>query len=66
MAAALQHALALLKPEERVVFNLVAIDGVGYQEAAQRLRRPLTTVKSQYYRARDLMRLVMEKRLKTP
>lgn len=64
VADALQQALEALKEDDRMVFNLVAIDGLSYQQTAQRLRRPLTTIKSQYYRARDFLQHAMEQRLK--
>ncbi|MDY5969959.1 MAG: RNA polymerase sigma factor [Bacteroidales bacterium] len=65
MADALQQSLNALKAEDRLVFNLIALEGFSYQETAQRLKRPVTTIKSQYYRARDFLRCAMEKRLKS-
>ena len=45
--AAMQH----LSDKERLTFNMIAIEGYTFAEAAQIQERPVSTVKSQYYKA---------------
>jgi RNA polymerase sigma-70 factor, ECF subfamily len=52
----LQKALDALPVHYRLVMNLIDIEGLDYQEAAQALHLPLGTVKTRLMRARLLLR----------
>ncbi len=57
--AALDKALRLLPEAERVIFNMYAVDGCSFQETAELLEMPLSTIKTKYYRTRTLMQRYM-------
>src|SRR6185503_15491610 len=44
--AAVQHALALLRPEQRQVIEIAYYEGLSHSEIATRLGQPLGTVKT--------------------
>jgi len=60
---ALIEAIRELSDEERVVFNLVAVEGSSLNEAAKEIGIPESTVKTRYYRALRIVRSLIEKRL---
>jgi RNA polymerase sigma-70 factor (ECF subfamily) len=45
-----------LSPNHREILSLVAIHGASYEEAADRLRVPMGTIRSRLARARTVMR----------
>jgi RNA polymerase sigma factor (sigma-70 family) len=45
----------------RIVFNLFAIEGYGHKEIGEMLRISESTSKTQYYRAKNLLRAKLEK-----
>jgi len=51
-------ALALLPPEQREVLILVAVEEMGYAEAAAVLGIPIGTVMSRLHRARERLRAI--------
>ncbi len=53
------RALDTLKPLSRLVVNMIAVDGYSFGEAALKLRRPYSTVKSIYYRSCEKLRTVI-------
>ena len=59
MVAALQR----LPDEERVAFNLVAVEDYSLAEASEEIGIPISTVKSRYYRALQTVRVFLTKRL---
>jgi RNA polymerase sigma-70 factor, ECF subfamily len=61
--AALERALAALTPEDRAMLALRELDGRSYEEIAAVLEVPLGTVKSRLSRAREALRLKLEKLL---
>jgi RNA polymerase sigma-70 factor (ECF subfamily) len=52
----LARALALLPDAQKQVINLIAFEGLSYDEAATRLRVPIGTVMSRLFRARGALR----------
>ncbi len=52
----LQAGLDALRPEQREVLLLVALEGMSYEEVAQVLEIPLGTVMSRLFRAREHLR----------
>ena len=60
MAAATAEALDSLGDELREALVLVAIDGLGYAEAAQVTGVPLGTVKNKLFRARQMLKAALE------
>lgn len=60
---ATRQAMQLLSPDERLAFNLVAVDGYSLAEAATALNKPLGTVKSCYFRAKETMTHELKLRL---
>lgn len=58
------HALRSLTAEQRMLFNLIAIEEYPITEVAKMHEVPVSTLKSRYYQARDLMRKKMENYLK--
>lgn len=50
------NALTKLPPQQRVVFNLVAVEGYDYTEAAKELRCSEVNVRALYSRARHQLR----------
>ncbi|WP_448188745.1 RNA polymerase sigma factor [Azospirillum sp. sgz301742] len=56
------EAIEALPPRQRGLIELVSIDGVSYQEAAQRLGVPVGTIRSRLSRAREQIRHNMERR----
>lgn len=63
VAEALRKSLQLLSPNERAIFNLVAVEGYSMAEAAAKLKVPLSTGKSQYFRARETMKRALIQQL---
>lgn len=51
-----RQALAGLPPAARAILDMVDIQGLGYEEAAEVLECPLNTVRSRLSRARALLR----------
>lgn len=49
-------AMCILSQEQRTLVNAIAVDGYHFHEMAQRLECPLSTVKTQYYRALQRLR----------
>lgn len=58
----LDVALALLPEAQRAVLLLVALEGLGYEEAAAALAIPVGTVMSRLARARERLRGLLEGR----
>lgn len=56
---ALQRAFEALPAEQQRVLELVAVEGLGYAEAAQALGVPIGTVMSRLSRARDRLRRLL-------
>ncbi len=54
------QALSDLPDEQRAVLVLIAVDGLGYQEAAWVLEVPVGTVRSRLFRARESLRKRMD------
>lgn len=52
LAAALQHAVAGLPPDQRIVFQLRELGGTDYEQIAEALKVPVGTVRSRLHRAR--------------
>lgn len=63
---ALVESMRLLSPPERLVFNMIVVEEYSFSEVAEKLDMPSSTVKSQFYRARDKMRVLMRNRLGRP
>lgn len=55
-------SLAALTPEYRAVLWAVAVDGLSYREAAERLGCPQGTIMSRLYRARRVMQQALAER----
>ena len=53
---ALQHALLDLTPEQREVFVLKHVEGLSYQEIAERLSTSVPSLKMRMHRAYDRLR----------
>lgn len=60
---ALVRALRLLSEKERRVFNLVAMEEYTLADAAELLKLPESTVKTQYYRAQRILKKRLMKHL---
>jgi RNA polymerase sigma-70 factor, ECF subfamily len=61
LAPAIHRAIGALDPPFRDVVQLVDVDGLRYEEAAERLNIPIGTVRSRLYRARrELQELLLE------
>jgi RNA polymerase sigma-70 factor (ECF subfamily) len=60
---ALLVALRNLSNEERMVFNLVAVEDCSLKEAGKMMNIPVSTVKSRYYRALQTVRERLTKQL---
>ena len=58
------HALRSLTADQRMLFNMIAIEEYSLTEVSKMHKVPVSTLKSRYYQARDLMRKKMEKYLK--
>lgn len=58
---ALNIALARLDKEDRMVFNMVAVEGYKFREVAQIADMPESSAKTRFYRARRLMQETLEK-----
>ncbi|WP_448192591.1 RNA polymerase sigma factor [Azospirillum sp. sgz301742] len=56
------EAISALPPRQRGLIELVTIDGVSYQDAAQRLGVPVGTIRSRLSRTREQIRHNMERR----
>lgn len=56
----LQNALGALGDQERQVVLLHAVSGLKHREIAQLLRKPLSTVLSQYQRALKKLKVILE------
>ncbi|WP_109107636.1 sigma-70 family RNA polymerase sigma factor [Azospirillum sp. TSO35-2] len=57
-----EGAIHALPPRQRDLLQLVAIDGVSYQDAADRLGVPVGTIRSRLSRAREQVRHILERR----
>lgn len=53
---ALTQALRTLPEKERKVFNLVSVEGYTLSDVAEMMGKPESTIKSQYYKAKEMMR----------
>lgn len=62
----LQRALLALPEDQREVVLLVALDGLGYAEAAQALGIPIGTVMSRLSRGRQRLRQLMVQEARRP
>jgi RNA polymerase sigma-70 factor, ECF subfamily len=51
----LERALGLLRPEQRAVVMLIAVEGLDYRAAAERLGVPIGTVRSRLARGRSAL-----------
>lgn len=60
---ALLNSLRTLSEEDRTLFNMIAVEEYSFVEAAQIYGKPVTTLKSKYYKVRDCMREKMKKYL---
>jgi RNA polymerase sigma-70 factor (ECF subfamily) len=56
----LEKALAQLRPEEREVILLVGLEGMRYDETAEILRVPVSTVRARLWCGRDRLRRLMD------
>lgn len=54
--ARVRAALAALPPQQRVILNLVDVEGAGYEKAAEILGWPIGTVRSRLNRARTSLK----------
>lgn len=54
---ALLRALRRLDERQRVLFNLIAVEGYSFVEAAEMYDLPVSTLKSQYYKVRDQLQV---------
>lgn len=57
-----EGAIRALPPRQRDLLQLVAIDGVSYQDATDRLGVPVGTIRSRLSRAREQVRHILERR----
>lgn len=57
---AVEAALAELSPPDREMITLKHLDGLTYEELAQRLEIPVGTVMSRLYRARQRLRQILD------
>ncbi|WP_448207098.1 sigma-70 family RNA polymerase sigma factor [Azospirillum sp. sgz302134] len=60
-----QAALEELPPAQRGLVEMVAIEGIAYQDAADRLGVPVGTIRSRLSRAREQIRVHLERRRRT-
>ena len=60
----LEKAIVRLPANYRLLIAAHYLDGVRYEELAEALQLPLGTVKTQLYRAKQQLRLVLETELK--
>ena len=60
---ALVAALHRLPKDERVVFNLVAVEEFTLPEAAEELEVSVSTVKTRYYKALQTVQTILKRRL---
>ena len=60
---ALVAALQRLPKDERVVFNLVAVEEFTLPEAAEELEISVSTVKTRYYKALQTVQTILKRRL---
>lgn len=60
---ATRQAMQALSPNERIIFNMVAIEGYTLSDVAQEVQAPLGTVKYQYYHAKETMQNELRRRL---
>jgi len=58
-AAALEHAMRALQPEDREALSAVTLFGLSYGEAAATLSVPVGTVKSRVFRARRMLASIL-------
>lgn len=63
---ALDNALGALPGEQRAAIEMVAIDGLSYEDVAETLRLPVGTVKSRISRGRTVLRSAVEGRERRP
>lgn len=60
---AMLKSLRRLNPEQRYLFNIVAIEGYSIEEAAKMLKQHESAVKTQYYRTRGVLQKLMARYL---
>lgn len=60
---AITTAMRALNDLQRQVFNLVAVDGYSFAEAAEMVQLPVHVTKYAYYTARDNLRVLLSKYL---
>lgn len=60
---ALDESLAQLSDEERLVFNMIAVDEYTFADAAEMLNTNESAIKTRYYKAKDKMKHQMSLRL---
>ncbi len=60
------RAFAALNPAAREILVLIGVDGLSYEDAAERLGMPVGTVKSRLFRAREALRGLMSAEPRRP
>jgi len=55
-----QSAMARLPEEQRMTVNLVLVEGLRYQEAADVIGIPVGTLTSRLARARDVLQILLD------
>lgn len=60
----LKESLNHLKPEQRIVFNMVAIEGYTLQETSQELGVAESTIKSRFYSAKEIVGKIVKEYLR--
>lgn len=60
---ALLYAVQKLDESEKMIFNLVAVEGYSLNEVAEEMDMPLSTAKSRYYKALKQLKIILTKRL---
>ena len=63
-AISLERALLALSPEQRELVTLKHLDGLSYEELAERLEVPIGTIMSRLYHARKKLRQKLSRQFK--
>lgn len=58
----LEESMLLLSHEQRIIFNLVAIEGYNLDEAAEICNIHVSSLKRRYYKARDILKEALIKK----